>query len=427
MRPSVTAAAAALWLAAAAAAGAQAGPTITEPEFLAPLLGAGHPTWIAARGPLAEAEAAAARARTLENPELGVTRETPGNAEQIDLTLGWQPPHPIRRRLGVAAADAAVGAARADFEVESHAVAAAMREAFAEWATTTAAAARAADRLHRLEALARREQVRADAGEASGLDARRLALAAGEARAARARAEVARLVATATARAWRPDLPADAIPELPPLPPVPPPSPPAASPAEHPRLRALRAELETARLNERLAAQVVDVPTVIGGWQRQDAGGEAVDGAILGISWTLPLLDRNRGERAAARSRVEDVEARLALADRELGSAHQGALAAYETLRDAATAAAGATADARSVVAAATRAFAAGEAPLTDLLDALRSADETELAALELHAEALAAHRRLTVLAPSAETRLPTPVPLSSPPTEPPTNPGDLP
>src|SRR5687767_12016385 len=95
MRAFAGAATAALLL--AGLAGAQNVPTVTEAEFLAPL-DAGHPAVAAARQELGEAEAAATSARALANPELGVTREAPGDAEQLDLTLSWRPPHPARRR-----------------------------------------------------------------------------------------------------------------------------------------------------------------------------------------------------------------------------------------------------------------------------------------------------------------------------------------
>lgn len=408
MRALVHAAAAATLLvgAASAGAGAQSGPIVTESEFLAPL-GTGHPAWLAAREGLGEAEATALRARALPDPVLSASREAPGDAEQIDLTLGWSLPHPARRRLAIRSADAAVQAARANLTVERHALLQAMREAFAQWATTTAAAARAAASAARLDELARREAERARAGESSGLSARRLALAATESRVELARAEAARVTTSAAARAWRPDLPPDSLPAMPSLPP---PVPPTSSP--HPRLAALQAELDAARLGERLAARVVEMPELVGGWQRQDSGGAMVaEGPIVGVAWSLPLLDRRRGDRTAARTRVESLEARLALAERELAATRAGAAATYGTLRAAALAASETAAEVPLVIDAASRSFTAGESELTDLLDTLRSAANAEIAALELHAEALAAHRRLAALDPVAADDVPEPAP----------------
>jgi outer membrane protein TolC len=276
-----------------------------------------------------------------------------------------------------------------------------MREAFARWATATATTAHLARWVSQLDLLAQRERQRADSGETSGLNARRLALATSEARGQLARAEAERLAAAADARIWRPDLPADASPALPPLPQLP-----ALAPSgfpEHPRLTALRAELEAARFKEELASKVVDMPEIIGGWQRQDAGNVVAEGPSLGLSWTLPLLDRKRGERAASRARVVGLEARLELAQREVAATLGGAIAAYEALRIAASSASEAAADAPSVRTAATNAFRAGESGLTDLLETLRSATDAELSALGLHAEALAAARRLETLSPGPD------------------------
>ena len=66
-----------------------------------------------------------------------------------------------------------------------------------------------------------------------------------------ARAEAERIAASSEARAWRPDLPADAFPELPPLPVVPP-----VPDVPHPDVTALRRELDQARATERLAGKV---------------------------------------------------------------------------------------------------------------------------------------------------------------------------
>jgi cobalt-zinc-cadmium efflux system outer membrane protein len=387
MRALIAASTAALLF--AGSAGGQERQTVTEVEFLAPLEG-GHPALAALRQDLAEAEAAAISARTLPNPELGATREAPGSAEQLDLTVSWRPPDPGRRRLAQAAAAAGVEAARARLTTDRAGLRAAMREAFARWAVATATSAHLAGQVERVDPLARRERARAAAGETSGLDARRLALAASEARVELARAEAERLQASSVARVWRPDLPADAEPALPPLPAVGP-----VSTAEHPRLAALRAELEAARLTERLAARIVEMPEVVGGWQRQDAGAEVAEGPILGLAWPVPLFDRRRGERVAARARVAALEARLTLAEREMAAARSSLLAAYSQLRAAAIDASEAAADSPGVVTAATAAFQAGETALTDLLETLRSATAAEVAALELHAQALAAQREL--------------------------------
>jgi len=367
------------------------GPRITESQFLEPLE-SGHPALVALGQSLAEAEAAARSARTLSNPELGASREAPGELEQLDVSVSWQLPHLGRRRLAVAAADAGVTAARSRLEAERTALRQAVRETFARWATSTATAETLGRWSGELERLAARERERAASGEASGLDARRLALAASEARGRLARAEAERLEALAAARAWRADLAPDAIPELPPL------GDPGATVENHPLLVALRAELEAAAAERDLASRVLDMPSLSAGWQRQEAGGEVADGATMGLSWTVPLFDQRQAERERTRARVETASARLELAEREIHAGREGALTAYGALRAAATAASSAAGDSSGVTTAATAAFQAGETTVTDLLDALRSATEAEVAALELYAEALAARRRLEQL-----------------------------
>ncbi|MCL4836702.1 MAG: TolC family protein [Thermoanaerobaculia bacterium] len=370
---------------------AETGPRITESEFLR-ALESGHPALVALAQAVAEAESAARAARVLANPELAASRETPGELEQLDVAVSWQLPHPSRRRLAAAAADAEIAAARARFEAERADLVQRMRETYARWATSSAAAGSLRRWSGEVERLAERERERAASGEASGLDARRLALAASEVRGQLARAEAERLEAFAAARAWKVDLAPDAMPELPPL------REPGATAEAHPRLRALRAELESATAERDLASRVFDMPSVSAGWQRQEAAGEVADGATLGLIWTVPLLDRRQAERARARARAEAASARLELATREIRSSREGALAAYGGLSAAAAAARTAASESPAVVRAATAAFQAGETSVTDLLDALRSAAEAELAALDLYAEALAAHRRLELL-----------------------------
>lgn len=387
----------------------QSPPTLTEEEFLAPFA-AGHPAVSALGLDLAAARADVMAAETLENPELGAVREDPpGAAEQLDVTLSWQPPHPGRRRLAVAAAEAEAEAARhrlggalLDLELR-------LREVYARWAVAVARAERLADHAARIESLAGRERARAASGESSGLAARRFALAAAEVHAAQARAEAEAEAAAAAARAWRPDLHPGARATLPTLPDLDPAPAPAsigapASPPEpaHPRLATLEAELTAARRERELSDRVLAMPEVVAGWQRQEGVDPAAGGAIVGLSWPLPLFDRSRPERLAADARIAATSARLELARRELEAERVGRRAAYRRLRQAANDAAAASEAGGPAVEAATAAFRLGEADLTDLLETLRSASGAALAALELHASALAAARDLARVSPQS-------------------------
>ncbi|HVR30991.1 MAG TPA: TolC family protein, partial [Thermoanaerobaculia bacterium] len=374
--------------------GAQDGPLVSEADFLAPLERGEHPAVSALTREIGEAQAAEIAARTFSAPELGLIREAPeGAARQVDVTFTWQPPRPDRRSLAIDAAAVGTRAAQARLAVSRRAVLESARAAFARWAVGALTAQVLAGRVEALEDLSTRERRRAEAGEVSGLEAQRVALAAARARSELARAETERTTASALARVWRPDLPSGAVPELPALP-APPPLPLPDAHA-HPRVAALASDLERERMLERLSGKVAELPAIVAGWQRQESAVDSFDGAILGLSWPLPMVNRGRADRAAARARVASLEALLAFTELEVSAQREAALDAYTSLRTAALAGRGAPSGVPALLDAANASFTAGETDLTDLLDTLRSASETEVDALELYAEALAAHRRL--------------------------------
>lgn len=372
----------------------EASTVVTEAEFLA-ALEEDHPGFTVLEEAVGIARAAGIRAKTFENPEAEIAREDPsGGTEQLDVTLSWQLPRPSRRRLSIAAAARELDAAEARVAAGRLAVRLTMRQAFAEWAVAAARAETLTDHVERLAALADRERLRAERGESSGLDARRLALAAAEAQSRLALAEAAAARARAAARSWRPDLPEEAAPALPELS-----AGSAAEAVEHPRLAELAADLAAARLARDAAGRGVDLPRLTAGWQRQQAAGESLEGPILGLAWSVPIADRRRAERVRAASRVEAAEARYQLALREIETQRSGAAAAYSRLAGAAAEASETNAANESMVEAAVAAFRLGEAGLTELLEVLRSTTDAELAALDLHASALAAHRELEAAA----------------------------
>ena len=368
--------------------------SITEAEFLAhaedpsPFLRA-----LAEDVGLARAEVLAAR--TLSNPRLAASREAPADAtEQIDLTVSWQPPRPDRRRLAIDVAEAEVAAAESRLDLRHVGVRLSMREAFAEWAVASERAAALAGFAERLEELARVQRQRAEVGEISGLDARRMELAAAEARAQLATAESASARARGDALVWRPDLGHDLRPVLPDVPLA---SAPESSSAE---LAALEHELVAARLERDLTGRVMSLPEIVGGWQRQRSdSGLVAEGPILGLEWPLPLLDHGRAERARAEVRVDALEARLDVAQRSLRARIGGARAAYEGLRQAAIEAAVAGENVEPMVTAATASFRGGEVDLTSLLEILRAGSNARLHAIELRGAALEAQRDLERLA----------------------------
>lgn len=372
---------------------AQSSPTITEAEFLS-ALAEGHPALVARQEAVASAEAEARRAGTLSNPQLAATREDPsGLADQIDLTLSWQLPHPSRRPA-VASKERGLAAAEARFAFDRLQLRVDMREAYAAWAVANEVAALLGDHAGAVSELALRQQRRVRGGESSGLEAGRLALAAAELRSQEALLDSEVLNAAAIARGWNPAVSPGSHPSLSPLPPSP-----SSIGGAHPSLTALDEEIEAARLARTAKARYVELPELVAGWQRVAAGPESFDGPILGLAWKLPVADRNQPERALADARLEAATARSDDARRRLEAERAGAVAAYERLATATANANAANAGNERIVAATMAAFRAGEASLTDLLDTMRSVLNAESTALRLHAAALEEHRRLERLA----------------------------
>jgi cobalt-zinc-cadmium efflux system outer membrane protein len=366
---------------------------ITEAEFLE--IAEEAPPLRALGEELGIARADALASRALRNPRFSASREAPEDAtEQLDLTLSWEPPRPDRRRLAVAAADAGVNAAGTRLQIGRLGVRRSMRESYARWALAAERTSLAAAFAERLASLARVQEQRAVAGEISGLDARRMALAAADAKTRLAHSESEVLSARADALAWRPDIAPGLRPVLPDLP-LPP-----AMDASHPEVTALEAELMAARIERDLAGRVLGLPEIVGGWQRQRVdGGITAEGPLVGLEWPLPLFDRGRADRARAEARLDALEARLELTRVTLQARREGALAVYERLRAAAVEAAAAADDAEPVVIAVTASFRLGEASLTDLLETLRAASTARDQAIELRGAALEAHRELEGLA----------------------------
>jgi outer membrane protein, heavy metal efflux system len=362
---------------------------VTEAEFVAPLDDQ-HPAGRALLERLGAAEAALARARLLANPRIEYGREQPeGGPRQTTVTLAWTPPIDGRRGLAVAAAKAGVAAAEADRLARLLRVRLTARQAFAEWSAAFERRRLLADHLRVVANLTRRTQLKALAGEESGLAAARIRLVEAEVGAALATAESGLARAEAAARAWRPELPPAAGPARPDVTGS---DPAAVAPLS---LDALRHEAEQARLEERLTRRFWAAPEVLAGWQRQEAAGAGPWGPVLGASWTIPLFDRNQPARREASRRREAAEARLALATTRSAALLAGAEAARRRLAEAAAAAHAAAAAVPLVVEGALASFDAGEATVTDLLDALRSAVEARTREVEMHAAALAAVRAL--------------------------------
>lgn len=380
----------------AVAGAAQDGPVVTEAEFLS-VLDETHPAVRESAEAVGLAEARLLAARTFDNPVLEAVREDPaGPIGQTDVLVSWQIPG-AARRPEIEAREGEIGAARRRLAHDLLGYRLAMREAYAGWAVAAARWQRLSIQAERVESLAEREASRAERGEASGLQARRLRLAAATLRSRVALAAGASERAKAEAAAWHPGLPADARPVLPELPEAP------SLDGADTRVRAARADLDAAELAEFATRPFAASPEVTLGWRRQDLTPGAVDGPIFGVAWSVPLFDRRQAARQTAGAALEAARARLELAERESTAARVAARINFARL-------AAALAEARQELGATERmldgaeaAFRQGEASLTDLLETHRSVTEAELAVLDLHEAALAAHRELERLAANRE------------------------
>jgi cobalt-zinc-cadmium efflux system outer membrane protein len=363
---------------------------VDEASFVAPVLEGSSAQRLISE-PLRRAEAALARAGAAENPRVEALREAPDEAStQTTVALAWLPPLDGRRGLAIAAAREGVEAARARSALVRAALALELRQTFADWALSMARRDALAGQVDAVATLAAQVGSRARAGEESGLAARRLALAEAEVRAGLAEAEAVAARARAVARAWRPDLDPTSRPTPPPL------APRGEGDASAPLvLEALRRETEQARLEERLSRRFWTFPEFQVGWQRLAIPGGTATGLVLGAGLVVPLLDRNRAGRLEATARREAAEGRLSLQTARVEAQLAGAHQAHAGLAAAAAEAQRVAADAGRVVDAATAAFRAGEATVTDLIDTLRSAREAQTRAIDLHAAALAAQRQL--------------------------------
>lgn len=371
-------------------AGAQSAP-VTEREFVG-TVNANHPWVVARTSGLAEAEGTHRAAGTLPNPILEFEREAPTNGgDQSTLKLWWQPPLDGRRGLAADAAEAGLDAATADVEWIQLDVRQELRQIFADWALADRRRSLLSEHLQGLESLQDRLEARAERGEESRLSAQRFALAVTDVRVELAQAEADLVHRRAAALATRADLTSEAVPVLPRTPAAP------ASLGDHerPDLRGRRHEVDAAMLKRRLAGRVLRFPSLAFGWTRISSSDEDAEGPWFGVSWEAPLFQRDQGERARATRDLAAAEARLRRAEREAEETGAAALTAYEQLHATLDEVESVAETAPDVASAARDAFLAGESSMTDLLETLRSVLSSQLAALDLKARALEAHREL--------------------------------
>lgn len=368
---------------------------ITEQEFLSQLRG-GHPALRALLDRTGAARADRVRAGLFSNPVASLQHEGPRNvAEQTTWLIAWTPPLDGRRGPAIKAADAGVRAAIHELDASRLDLRVQMRAVFAGWAMATGRQAILDEHLGLLERLTAQMQARASTGEESGLASRRVMLAALEVQAEAAKSEASAVRATATATVWNREIAPNAQPERPPLPAV---SDTLITPLRA-DLVALRAKVEQADWQRRLAGRFFQFPELAFGWQKIRDDVADFEGPVLQISWPLPLFDRQQPERVAAAARLDAARARLEFAETRAHADLTAAHAAYTRLREEALSGLETAGEGRLVVESATATFRLGESRLTDLLETLRSVLSARLAALDLYVAALQAHRDLEIAA----------------------------
>lgn len=362
---------------------------LTEQQFLDDAL-TDHPAVAAAEADVGAASGARRQAGILGNPELTWEREGPyDSARQDTWRLFWRLPFDGRRHR-IAAADAAVDASKSELADARLRNRLEMRSLFASWYVAAEREAVLDSNLDRVRRLADRLRARAEGGEASGVEARRLGLEVEvlEREAGAARAEA--LAWRSAAGSWCVRVSGDVEPARPPLQP-----PPAiidiGGRADIAALTHRAAEAEARYQFER---RVLEPPVISAGWLEIKDGGLSFDGPVLGVAWPLPVFNRNQGAREAAEAGVMKAGFELEAARKRALQQSRSALALYTELYREAVRSAGYGAD-FDVVDAMLAAFEAGEASLTDVLDALRTTVDVRMARLETLACALAAEREL--------------------------------
>ncbi len=362
---------------------------LPEEEYLASFR-AGHP----ARAALAEiTERARANLRTaslLDNPLGSFEREAPEDIGQNTWSLSWTPPFDGRRSARKGAARAALESAEyeralADADLRSH-----LREAYASWALTSERTSILELYTRRLKDLVTRVSHRARSGEESQLSARRIMLAVLEIEAATARSDVERMETKSDAIGWL-SIDEDVTPARPPLPEE------NVLPQADETLAVgfRRANVKAAQATATWSGRYFQIPELMFGWQTISQDETEQSGPVMGVTLALPLFDRRQGDRDNARAALSAENARLELESRRVSARLAVASDRYQRLRTAAMSTMDSLSIAEDVLKSAAARFEAGESDVTELLETVRGILSARVAALELYADALTAHREL--------------------------------
>ena len=371
---------------------------LTEQDFLGSLEEA-HPASRALGGDLGVAEAERLQAGLLQDPRLAWEREEPdGEARETTWGVAWSPPLDTRRRWAIRAADSGVETQRYVLDSRLGRQRVEARSVYAEWAGNYVRVSFIAGHASTLETLARRTRNRAEAGEVSNLEARRLEIALDITTITLSKTRAAVAASRERAAAWMLGSGEDLLelrPARPALPEVPGELNEEVAWEARPDVRAARARVEQSESLEQLSRRSLEAPEFLLGWKRIEEQGSDLEGPVFAIGWKVPILDRRRADRLEAEATlaaaVAGEEWMQLQARRELAAA----FAAYEELRGTALAIDSGLEGLDDLTRAATAAFEHGETNVTDLLDTLQSVLTARLSALDIYLAALDAHRRL--------------------------------
>ena len=325
------------------------------------------------------------------NPRATYNRERVAGITEHMVTVTQPLPVTGRRELEASAASELVEASvrRADEEIRRARME--LRTAYADLVFAQAREAELSRTRERLQGLAEVLARREAAGDAAGYDRLRAEREVMDAAAELAGARADRTRAQAGVAAFFADpgdittiLAAPPAPNRAPLPTV------DALVARAQMVRgepaALQHEMESARFAERAAAKrLVPEPELVAGTKSSNAGGGDI-GSVVSVHATIPLFDRAHPERALARARLAQAEARVEAFRASLPAQIAGVRALVAERRDAAdryrVASTTSTVELERI---AQVSYDAGERGILELLDAHRSgaAARTRQAALD--------------------------------------------
>jgi cobalt-zinc-cadmium efflux system outer membrane protein len=373
--------------------------SLSESEVLAQL-GPGTPRILAARAAVDVARADVLAAGRWPNPTVTFNREAVAGVTENIVTVAQPLPVTGRRRFEVAAATARVDATASRAEEQIRRLRAEARLAFTALWAAQARERELARRHQRLSELAGILGKREAAGDAAGFDRLRAERDVADADAGRGLAASDRAQAQAilagflltsregTLEAVRPGVPDSMIPTTDEL----------MATADRTRgdLLALAREADAARFaGEAAARRALPEPEVVAGTKTSSSGGGDV-GSIVGIHVAIPLFDRARPERTAARAREQQARAEAEALRRTIRASIDGWRAAVIERRRLAASHRATLADGTDEIERIAQvSYEAGERGIFELLDAYGVASAARVRQVELDASVRAAEIEL--------------------------------